>query len=146
MSKQIQELRGPLAKWRSKFAGFVKGPIEKVSPNQRFWIGFAFLSIVTTLLISNPFWQASSALSYRPGDFARESVFSPAVIYFVDEEETERLREERRNAQEPIFRYESNKADQAVQQFLSAWEKLQRHEDGPASVNANNSRPSNSDA
>ena len=40
----------------------------------------------------------------------------------------------------PIFRYESNKAEQAVQSFLSSWEKLQRH--GGESVAT---KPTNSD-
>jgi cyclic-di-AMP phosphodiesterase PgpH len=141
MSKQIKELRSPFAKWQSKIADFVKGPISRVSPNQRFWIGFATLSIVTTVLIFNPFFQPAGAVNYQAGDIARESVISPADIYFVDEEETERQREEKRNAQRPIFRYESNKADQAVQQFLSSWERLQRHDDGAA----NNNKASNSD-
>lgn len=142
MSKQIQDLRSPLSKWRKKLGDVVGRPLEKLSADQKFWIGFAFLSVVTTLFISNPFWRSDAENLYRVGDVAREAMIAPADIYFVDEEETERRREEKRSAQKPIFRYESDKPEQAVQQFLSTWEKLQRHSDGTAS----NSKQSNSDA
>ena len=66
---------------------------------------------------------------------------SPADIYFTDTDETERLRKEARDGVKPIFRYESGKAEQAVQRFLSSWESLQRH--GGETVA--NSRPTNSD-
>ncbi|MDM7921378.1 MAG: HDIG domain-containing protein, partial [Pyrinomonadaceae bacterium] len=142
MSKRIQDLQSPVAKWRNKVLDALSKPFERLTGGQKFWLGFAVLSICTTLLISNPLWNNQNVLRYNVGDIARETVISPADIYFVDEADTERQRDEKRAAQKPIFRYESNKPEQAVQQFLSAWEKLQRHEGDSAS----NSKPSNSDS
>lgn len=141
MSKQIQELRSPLSKIRKQVSDAISGPFRKLTDGQRFWIGFAALSLITTLLISNPFFGSSTDDTYQVGEVAREAIIAPADIYFTDEEETERLRAAKRDEQKPIFRYESNRSEQAVQQFLSTWEKLQRHGDVPAS----NAKPSNSD-
>ena len=99
------------------------------------------LCLLTTLLIHNPLWRVAGDQPYQEGDIARESIISPADVYFADPDESERLKLEAKNAIKPIFRYESNKAEQAVQGFLSSWEKLQRH--GGESANT---KQSNSDA
>ena len=105
------------------------------------WLGFAALCLFTTLLIQNPLWRVSGEQAYQEGDIARESIISPADVYFTDQDESERLKSAAKNAIKPIFRYESNKAEQAVQGFLSSWEKLQRH--GGDSIG---NKPANSDA
>jgi len=142
MAKRIQDLKSPATKLRERIvSGFLR-PFKKLSPRQRFWMGFAVLCLLTTLLINNPLWRASAEPQYREGDIARESIVSPADIYFTDPEETERLRKEAREQVKPIFRYESDRSDQAVQQFVSSWETLQRH--GKEVVA--NSKPTNSDS
>ncbi|MGH7784166.1 MAG: hypothetical protein ACREO5_10045, partial [Candidatus Binatia bacterium] len=142
MSKRIQDLTPAVTKWRKRiFEGFWK-PLKLLSPDQRFWVGFAFLCIVTTLLVYNPFWRSAGEQTYKEGDISRENIIAPADIYFTDDAATDRKRTEAKDAIKPIFRYESNNSEQAVQQFLSSWEKLQRHGgDSPA-----DSKPSNSDA
>jgi hypothetical protein len=140
--RDIQELASPVTKARKALAKHLRRLWERFTPAQRFWTGFAFLSLFTTALLSNPFWR-TSAEQYKEGDIARESIISPADISMTDESETNRLRDAARTTVQPIFRYESNKAEQAVQRFLSSWEKLQRHGDGTANSNA---RPSNSDS
>jgi putative nucleotidyltransferase with HDIG domain len=127
MAKRIQDLKSPTTRVRERIVRGLLRPFRSVSENQRFWFGFAVLSILTTLLVNNPLWHASTALQYREGDIARESIVSPADIYFTNNEETERLRQQAREQVKPIFRYESGKAEQAVQRFLSSWETLQRH-------------------
>lgn len=105
------------------------GPFWGLSENQRFWIGFTVLCILTALLIHNPLWRASGEYLYKEGDIARETIISPADIYFVDEEETERIREAARDSVAPIFSFEPRRADEAVQSFRSAWESMERRSD-----------------
>lgn len=134
-------MQSPWQRWRRKIWGAVKGPLDKVSPRQRFWIGFAFLVLVTTSLIQTPIWQAAGENVYREGDIAREPIISPADIYFVDEAATERDRETARAAIRPIFSYEPRRADEAVQNFRSAWDKLQRSSEAASNrANSNSNR------
>ncbi|MBK7513301.1 MAG: HDIG domain-containing protein [Chloracidobacterium sp.] len=141
MSKRIQDMKTPFARRREKVVALLAKPFGRLSADQQFWAGFVGLCLFTTLLIHNPLWRASSEQAYKEGEIARESIIAPADVFFADVEESERLRIEARNAVKPIFRYESNKSDQAVQRFLSSWEKLQRHGDEPVKT-----KPSNSDA
>jgi hypothetical protein len=126
MSKRIQDLASPLSKWRRKFEQYAKRPFSNFSETQKFWLGFAFLCLVTTFLINNPLWRASTEQIYKEGDIARESIISPADITTTDDEETERIKQDVRDSVMPIFTYEANRADEAVQSFRSAWENLQR--------------------
>jgi cyclic-di-AMP phosphodiesterase PgpH len=116
-------------------------PFGLLSANQQFWLGFAILCLITTFLIHNPFWRASGEQLYKEGDIARESIIVPADVIFTDTEESDKLKLEAKKAVKPIFRYESNKAEQSVQRFLSSWEKLQRHGN-----EGTNTKQSNSDS
>ena len=127
MSKRIRDLGSPMTEWRRWLLSLIGKPFSRLSDAQTFWLGFAFLCIVTTLLISNPWWRAAAAPAYQEGDVARESIISPADISFADPDEAERLKAQAKESVKPIFRYESNKAEQAVRGFLSSWEMLQRH-------------------
>ncbi len=141
MSKQSQELRSPMAKRITGISERLLGPLRSLSPNQRFWIGFALLSLTTTVLIYNPWWRNIDQ-GYREGDIAREAVISPADIYFVDEAATENEREAARSAITPIFSFEQRRADEAVQSFRSAWELMQRRSEAAYSSNGANSNSS----
>ncbi|HEV7700935.1 MAG TPA: HDIG domain-containing protein [Pyrinomonadaceae bacterium] len=142
MSKRIRDLSSPVTEWRRWLFGLAAKPFSRMSDGQKFWLGFAALCLVTTLLISNPWWKAAAQPTYQEGDIARESIISPADIYFADADESERLKAQAKESVKPIFRYESNKAEQAVTGFLSSWEKLQRH-----GVDSNTNRPAvNADA
>jgi cyclic-di-AMP phosphodiesterase PgpH len=125
-------MQSPLQKWRRKIWGKVQGPLGSITANQRFWIGFGFIVLITTLLIQNPVWQSAGENFYREGDIAREAIISPADIYFVDESATERERETARAAIPPTFFQDSRRADEAVQNFRSAWDKLNRNSDAPS--------------
>ena len=141
MSKRIRDLSSPVTEWRRWLVGLLGKPFSRMSDGQKFWLGFAVLCIVTTLLISNPWWRAAAAPIYQEGDVARESIISPADITFADPEEADRLKTEAKESVRPIFRYESNKAEQAVRGFLSSWEMLQRH----GNDNTTNRAPANAD-
>ena len=117
----------------------MSGPFEKLSIGQKFWIGFAFLCIVTTLLLNNPIWRASGETSYKEGDIARESIISPADIYFVDEEETARIRETAKESVRPIFSSVPKRADEAVQSFRTAWDSIERKSSANVSNKSNTS-------
>ena len=142
MSNRIQELQSPLQRWRRKVWSAIKGPLSGFSPKQHFWIGFAFLSIVTTLFIQNPIWQSAGENFYSEGDIAREAIIAPADIYFEDQAATERERETNRAATRPSFSYESRRADEAVQNFRSAWDRLIRSADPVANRANTNTTPS----
>ena len=142
MSKRIRDLKSPISKWQGAVFAVVAKPFQSMSADKRFWLGFVVLCLLTTLLINNPLWRASGEQIYKEGDIIRESIISPADVYFADTDETERLKTDAKNLVKPIFRYESSKAEQAVQTFLSAWEKLQRR----GGTDGSNSKQSNSNA
>ena len=141
MAKRIQDLKSPTTRLRERVTEPLISRFRRLTENQRFWLGFILLSLITTLLINNPLWHIPSGQRYSPGDVARESIVSPADIYFTDIAESERLQNEARESIKPIFRFESGKAEQAVQRFLASWETLQRH----GKEDAVNARPTNSD-
>jgi hypothetical protein len=146
MSKRLPELASPVTKVRKTFHKLTKRIFENFSPAQRFWSGFALLCILTTLLINNPFWRPAGE-QYKEGDIVREDIISPADIIVPDEDATEARRKTAREKIPPIFRLEATKPEQAVQRFLSAWEKLQRHGETSSNTNARPAgRLTNSDA
>src|SRR5215207_8409913 len=107
MSKRLPELASPFTKIRKTFTKYYTRTFENFTSAQRFWAGFAFLCILTTLMINNPFWRVSGE-QYKEGDIARESIISPADITVTDEEATEARRTAAREKIPPIFRLESN--------------------------------------
>jgi putative nucleotidyltransferase with HDIG domain len=126
VSKRTQETRPAIVRRTGDVFERLSAPFRKLTARQRFWVGFAFLCVATTLLIHNPWWRAGGDQGYRESDIARETIVSPADIHFVDEEATERERYNAREAINPIFSFEPKRADEAVQNFRSAWETLQR--------------------
>ncbi len=136
MSKPKQENQLILEKWRNNLKKRFNAFSEKFDQKQKFWFGFAVLCLLTTLIINNPLWNSASQLPYKEGDIARESIISPADIFATDVEETEKIKQTVEQSIKPIFIYDSNRAEQAVQGFRSAWENLQRKNE---SVAANNS-------
>ncbi len=134
MSKRLQDLATPLTKMRQTVEKYFSRLFESVSENQKFWIGFAFLCLLTTFLINNPFWRTNTTEQYKEGDIARESIISPADISVLDTDETEKIKLAARENVQPIFTFESKRGEEAVQSFRSAWENLARKTDN---TNAN---------
>jgi len=129
MSKNLQNLNSPGRRARQTLEKYVLQPFENVPENQKFWLGFILLCLITTFLIHNPFWRTAIE-QYKEGDIAYESIISPADITVVDEEENKRIRESVRGGITPIFTFEAKRADEAVQSFRSAWENLFRNSNG----------------
>lgn len=143
MSKRIRDLKSPVTEWRDWLFRMAGKPFSVLSEDQKFWLGFAAICLITTILVYNPFRGVVGEQVYQEGDIARESIISPADIYFTDPAESDRLKIEARNSVKPIFRHESNRAEQASQGFISSWEKLQRHGADAGSVSP---KPSNTDS
>ncbi|MGI8812856.1 MAG: hypothetical protein ACR2IH_10085, partial [Pyrinomonadaceae bacterium] len=142
MSKRISEMGSPFLRWRKDLLRRFSAPFERFGVVPRFWLGFVLLSLLTTLLIYNPLWHANTELPYKEGDVAHESIISPADIYFVDDADTDRLRQGTRNSVRPIFASEPRRSDEAVQNFRAAWERLQRKYGSPTNPRSNsNSKP-----
>ncbi len=132
--------------WRERLFRGLARRFGLLSGDLKFWLGFATLCLVTTLLIQNPLWRSNTGQNYQEGDIVRESITTPSDIYFIDEESSQRLKTAAKDAIKPIFRYESNRSEQAVQSFLSAWENLQRHGGEPLNSRLTNSKPTNADS
>jgi putative nucleotidyltransferase with HDIG domain len=126
MSKRAQDLTPPATKLRRRAGRQLEKGLNYFSHRQKFWFGFAVLCVVTTLLIFNPLWRVAGEQVYHEGDIAHEGIISPADIQYTDNEETEHLRELSRDTVKPIFIFETKRADEAVQNFRSSWENLQR--------------------
>jgi cyclic-di-AMP phosphodiesterase PgpH len=136
MSKRIRDLATPLTRVQRVIVNYGSRPFKALSENQKFWLGFVVLCLLTTLLINNPFWRSAPGEQYKEGDIARESIISPADITVTDAEETDRLRQTSREAVQPIFTSSGSRAEEAVQSFRSAWESLRRTADS-ADANSN---------
>lgn len=126
MSKRLPDLAPPFAKTRNKIVQFFTRPFRNLTSVQKFWLGFCFLSLLTTILLQNPFRQTVNE-SYKEGEILRQSIISPADISVVNTEETEALQKAAKEAIRPIFIFEPSRAEQAVQNFRVTWEKLQKH-------------------
>ena len=149
MSKRLKDSISTFSKTRKTVLNYVSRPFENFTDRQKFWSGFAFLCILTTFFINNPFWRSAPGEQYKEGDIARESIISPADITVTDDAETARLKEIARDSVQPIFRLDANRSEEAVQTFRSSWENLRRNAD-TANVNSanknNNVNKSNSNS
>lgn len=126
MSKRLPDLAPPFAKTRKRIVQFFSRPFQNLTSAQKFWIGFAVLSLLTTVLLQNPFRQTVSE-TYKEGEILRQDITSPADISVVNTEETEALQRAARESVRPIFSFEPNRGELAVQNFRASWEKLQKH-------------------
>jgi hypothetical protein len=119
----MPNLASPAAKYRSELLRYLSRPFKNLSDAQKFWIGFAVLVLLTTLLIANPFSRAAGD-TYQEGDIVRQDLVSPADINITDESNTESLRQSARDAVLPIFTFESDRSEEAVNNFRSSWQSM----------------------
>lgn len=113
-----------LEKFRTKTLDTLAKPYQSLSSGQKFWIGFVFLCLATTLLINNPFLE-TAPVNYKLGDISRESIISPSDISIEDKEQTQVITESAKTAIKPIFTVQTETSEAAVQNFLSTWDKFQ---------------------
>ena len=143
MSKRLQDSISGFSKTRKNVSNYVSRLSENLSAEQTFWLGFAFLCLLTTILIHNPFWRSMPGEQYKEGDIARESITSPADITVPDDAETAKLKQIARDSIQPIFRFDSNRSEEAVQSFRSSLESLRR---GAENSNSNSANRSNANS
>ncbi len=121
----MPNLTPPFTRARTRIARYASRLFKILSEKQKFWLGFALLVLIVTLLAGNPFTRTSGE-SYRQGDVVRETIVSPADITTTDNDATEAARQAARESVTPIFTFEGNRAEQAVSNFRSAWEGMNR--------------------
>lgn len=116
----------PLTRARDAFAKQLVRPFQVFPPRIRFFAGFAFLVIVTTLLLLSGY-SFGFAEDYKEGDIVRKTVVAPADITTIDIAETEKRRAAARESVRPIFNFDSTRSASSAQGFRAAWEDL-RHQ------------------
>ncbi|MDQ3174730.1 MAG: HDIG domain-containing protein [Acidobacteriota bacterium] len=127
----------PLSRARDAFARYLLRPFEIFQPRTRFLVGFAFLVIVTTLLLISGYSSGFSE-DYEEGDIVRRTVVAPADITTTDILETEKRRAAARESTRPVFNFDSTRGASSAQSFRAAWEGL-KHQVG--SKTAGNKQP-----
>lgn len=116
----------PLTRARDAFARYLVRPFEVFQPRTRLLVGFAFLVIVTTLLLLSGYSSGFSE-DYKEGDIVRRTVVSPADITATDILETEKRRAAARESTRPVFNFDSTRSATSAQSFRAAWDDL-RHQ------------------
>lgn len=122
----------PLTQARDAFARYLVRPFEVFEPRTRLLVGFAFLVIVTSLLLFSGYSSGFSE-AYKEGDIVRRTVVAPADITTTDILETERRRDSARETTRPIFNFDSTRGASSAQSFRAAWEDLKRQLESKAS-------------
>ena len=118
----------PLTRARDSLARYVMRPLRVLPPRSRFFVGYALLVVVTTLLLVSGYSSGFSE-DYKEGEVVRRNVVSPADINTIDIAETEKRRTAARERTRPIFNYDSTRAASSSQSFRAAWEDLKQQVD-----------------
>ncbi|MFN2513035.1 MAG: HD family phosphohydrolase [Pyrinomonadaceae bacterium] len=118
----------PLTRARDAFVRYLVRPFEVFQPRTRLLVGFAFLVIVTTLLLLSSYSSGFSE-NYKQGDIVRRTVVAPADITTTDALETEKRRAAARESTRPVFNFDSTRGASSAQSFRAAWEDL-KHQVG----------------
>ncbi|MCM3901091.1 MAG: HDIG domain-containing protein [Pyrinomonadaceae bacterium] len=114
----------PLSRARDAFARYLVRPFELFQPRTRLLVGFAFLVIVTTLLLLSGYSSGFSE-EYKEGEIVRRTVVAPADITTTDILETEKRRAVARESTRPVFNFDSTRGASSAQSFRAAWEDLE---------------------
>ena len=118
----------PLSRARDAFVRHLLRPFELFQPSTRLLVGFAFLVVVTTLLLFSGYSSGFSE-NYKEADIVRRTVVAPADITTADIFERERRRTLARESTRPIFNFDSTRGASSAQSFRAAWEDL-KHQVG----------------
>src|ERR687891_364052 len=113
----------PFSRARDVATEWVVRPFKVLQPRTRFFIGFAFLVVVTVpLLVAH--YSTGFAEDYREGEVVRGSVVARADATALDLIETERRRNAARDATRPIFNFDSSRGETSARSFRAAWDDL----------------------
>jgi putative nucleotidyltransferase with HDIG domain len=113
----------PFSRARDVAAQYVVRPFKIFKPRTRLLIGFGFLVAITVPLLASNF-SSGSAQDYREGEVVRGNVVARADVNGFDIVETERRRNEARQATRPIFNFDSTRGESSARSFRAAWEDL----------------------
>ncbi|HEX8142648.1 MAG TPA: HDIG domain-containing protein [Pyrinomonadaceae bacterium] len=132
MSTRRPRFNSRLSRASNALLAFVMRPLQWLSADARFAIGFALIISVTTLLLLNSYSRVPAEF-YREGDVVRRTVIAPEDIAGVDIKdwvaEKERLRLEAIKNAPPVFNFDPTRSESAAQSFRAAWEDLQHQAD-----------------
>jgi cyclic-di-AMP phosphodiesterase PgpH len=124
----------PFSRARDSVIRVVLRPLNFLQPRTLFMIGFAFLVAVTVPLLLGNF-NTGFTQEYKEGEVVRESVVARTDSTGVDIAETERRRNEAREATRPVFNFDSTRGATSARSFRAAWEDLrQQSEAAPTQV------------
>ncbi|HVG39595.1 MAG TPA: HDIG domain-containing protein [Pyrinomonadaceae bacterium] len=104
--------------------------MRRFSPGTRTFIATAILTVITTILLSQP-GARPSLEKYGEGDVVRADVLAPIDLTGIDEKEQERRRQAAANNVRPVFRFDTNGAERAAQTFGTSWNDLKNLLTGP---------------
>lgn len=110
---------------RDAALSLIVSPLKWFSPTTQFFIGFGFLVLVTTFLLTNAYSRAGVE-DYKEGEVIRRTVIAPADIPGYDLPETEKRKTAARESSRPIFRYDQRRNSAAEQSLRTSWETLRR--------------------
>ncbi|HEX8472860.1 MAG TPA: HDIG domain-containing protein [Pyrinomonadaceae bacterium] len=143
--KRRPKFTSSVATWRDAALLNVARSFRWFRPTTRFIIGFAALTLTTTLLLARMHTPMPDEL-YHEGDVVRSTIIAPADIAIEDARETDRRRNEATDATRPVWNYNPARGEVVVQEFRASWERL-RQQTEPTGNNSNvpNSNSSRSD-
>lgn len=89
MSQRRPRFVSPLTQARETFVRFAMRPFDKLSRTLRFFIGFALLTMLTTLLLASHHIRVPDE-KYKEGEVVRRTIVSPADIDDISAPEIEK--------------------------------------------------------
>jgi putative nucleotidyltransferase with HDIG domain len=123
MSSRRPRFTSPLTRARNAVLAFAARPFRRFTPTTRFFIGYVFFVVVTTLLLISNYSRGFTE-KYQVGDVVGRTVIAPDDIPVRDWTETDKRRAAAKDATRPVFTFDSTLAETAVQSFRIAWEDL----------------------
>jgi membrane-associated HD superfamily phosphohydrolase len=115
----------PFSQARDKLLAYAIRPFMVFQPRTRFLIGCAVLVTLTTLLLITDYSSGFNE-TYKEGEVLARDIVAPADITTVDQSETNRKKDAAREAANPVFNYDSTRAETSVQSFRAGWEDLKQ--------------------
>ncbi len=115
----------PLTRARDSLVNYLLRPLKVLPPRGQFFVGFALLVLITTLLLVSGY-SSTFTEDYKEGEIVRRTVVAPVDINTIDVAETERRRNAARESTQPIFNFDSTRSASSAQSFRAAWGDLQQ--------------------
>ncbi|MEP6636082.1 MAG: HDIG domain-containing metalloprotein [Acidobacteriota bacterium] len=124
----------PLTTARDFIVRYLVRPFDGFAPQTRLFLGFAFLVLVTTLLLLTGYSSGFSD-DYKEGEVIKRKVVAPADVNTIDLAETEKLRAAARASIRPTFNFDSTRSVSSAESFRAAWDDLKHQVEGKTKGN-----------